>query len=378
MMKHSTDNVPGAVRRHPLLSGALAALIVAGAVVAAGAFSVPATAVTVDGTSISRATVDADLATIAQNEGFGCYLDASIAVRSESSASLPSIGGSGVSGTYDTSFVDFWLGQLVNNLLIETLAVRQHLPINATALAAGRDDFVDSITSTLEDAAAATGQSAVCAASGQAIVSTLPSGFVAGLERSQAAGDLVLAHAAGYGLGTAQLLRYFNAHQTQFRTICLSAIETATEATATTVRASIEAGQSFAAAAMANSTDATSAGQGGALGCYSANENAYPTVSADVKGLAVGTVSQPVSNNGAYVLLEVTSYQPAAYDAVVAAVRGAVLDAGATKAAKELSALTKSASVDLDPRYGKWSGVSGIGIEPPQSPAAANLLNPTA
>jgi len=74
----------------------------------------------------------------------------------------------------------------------------------------------------------------------------------------------------------------------------------------------------------------------------------------------------------------VTSYQPAAYDAVVAAVRGAVLDAGATKAAKELSALTKSASVDLDPRYGKWSGVSGIGIEPPQSPAAANLLNPTA
>jgi hypothetical protein len=34
--------------------------------------------------------------------------------------------------------------------------------------------------------------------------------------------------------------------------------------------------------------------------------------------------------------------------------------------------------VDLDPRYGKWSGVSGVGIEPPLSPAAANLLNPTA
>jgi hypothetical protein len=366
------------VRRHPLLSGALAALIVAGAVVAAGAFSVPANAVTVDGASISRVTLDADLATIAQNQAFGCYLDASVAVRSQSSAGLPSIAGSGVSGTYDTAFVDFWLSQLVNNLLIETLAVRQHLPINATALAAGRDDFVSSISSTLDDAAAASGQSAVCAASGQAIVSTLPSGFVAGLERSQAAGDLVLAHAAGYGLGTGQLLRYFNGHQGQFRTICLSAIETATQATATTVRAAIEAGESFAAAATANSTDTTSAPQGGALGCYSANEGAYGTVSSDVNGLALGAVSQPVSNNSSYLLLKVTSYQPAAYDAVVPAVRGAVLDAGATKAARELAALTKSSTVDLDPRYGKWSGVAGVGIEPPPSPAAANLLNPTA
>jgi hypothetical protein len=366
------------VRRHPLLSGALAALIVAGGVVAAGAFSVPATAVTVDGVSISRATLDSDLATIEQNPAFGCYLDASVAVRSETSASLPAIGGSGVSGTYDTAFVDFWLSQLVNNLLIETLAARQHLPYAATALAAGRDDFVSSITSTLDAAAAATGQSAVCAASGQAIVSSLPSGFVASLERSQAAGDLVLAHAAGYGLGTDQLVRYFDGHQSQFRTICLSAIQTATQATATTVRAAIEAGESFAAAAAANSTDTTSAAQGGALGCYSANEGAYVTVAADVSGLAVGAVSQPVSNNGTYLLLEVTSYQAAAYDAVVPAVRGAVLDAGATKAARELAALTKTATVDLDPRYGKWSGLSGVGIEPPRSPAAANLLNPSA
>ena len=41
---------------------------------------------------------------------------------------------------------------------------------------------------------------------------------------------------------------------------------------------------------------------------------------------------------------------------------------------KELAAITKTAQVTIDPRYGRWSGSSGVGIEPPRSPAAANLL----
>jgi hypothetical protein len=364
------------VRRHPLLSGALAVLVVVGGVVAAGAFSVPATAVTVDDASISRAAVDSDLATIEQNAAFGCYLDANVAVRSASATALPPIGGSGRSGTYRTAFVDFWLSELVNSLLIEDLASRQHLRLDATALSAGHDDLVNSITTTLRQAAAATGQSAVCAQSGQAIVSTLPSGFLQDLVRSQAAGDLVLARAAGYGLGTGQLARYFDGHPSQFETICLSAIQTSTQATATQVRSQIEAGESFAAAASANSTDTTSAANGGALGCFSANEGAYLTVAGDVNGLAVGALSQPVSNNGSYLLLEVTSHQAAVFDAVVTAVRQAVLGAGATRAASELAAMTKTARVAIDPRYGRWSPSSGVGIVPPRRPAVADLLTP--
>jgi hypothetical protein len=351
-------------------------LIVVGAVVVAGAFSVPSSAVTVNGVSITRAALDQDLATINGNSGFGCYLDASVAVRSDSAVGLASIGGSGRTGTYSTAFVDYWLSQLVNNLLIEDLASRQHLTIDATALAAGRADYISAITSTLDEAAVASSQSAVCAASGQALVATLPAGFVAGLTRSQAAGDLVLAHAAGYGLTTSQLNRYFDGHTGQFKTICLSGIQVATQATATTVRAAIEAGESFATAATDDSTDTASAAQGGALGCFSANEGAYATVANDVSGLDAGAISPPISNNGSYLLLEVTSYQPAVFDAVIPAVRAAVLDAGATRAGSELAALTKSSSVDLDPRYGTWSGAAGIGIEPPSSPSSVNLLSP--
>lgn len=363
------------MKRHLLLPGAVAVLVVVGAVVAAGAFSVPATAVTVDGVSVSRATLNADLAAINQNPAFGCYLDASVAVRSNNQAGLPSITGTGSSGTYRTAYVDFWLSEVVNNLLVQHLAASEHLALDATALSAGRSDLASSITSTLETAAAASGQSTVCAASGQSLIATLPGPFVAQLALGQAAGDLVLAHAAGYGLGTVQLSSYFALHANQFETICLNAIQTATEATATEVRASIEAGQSFAAAAMADSTDTTSAAAGGAVGCYSANEGAYPTVASDTKGLAIGEVSQPVDENGTFLLVQVTSYTPAVFDAVIPAVRQAVFNAGATKASSELSKVTKSAQVSIDPRYGNWDGRSGVGVAPPLSPPAADLLN---
>lgn len=362
--------------RHPLLSGALALFVLVGAVVAAGAFSVPATALNVDGTSISQATVNQDLATIQSNAAFSCYLDASIQVRSSGQASLPALGGQASSGSYSTAFVDFWLSEVVNNLLIERLASQQHLTLDATALAAGRADLNGSISATLSAAAAGSGQSAVCAASGQAIVSTLPPSLASELVRAQAAGDVVLARASGYGLGRGELLRYFEGHRQSFRTICLSAIQVASSATAATVRQAIVAGEPFAAAAKANSTDPASAANGGALGCYSANEGAYQTVAADTKGLVVGEISQPVADNGSYLLLQVTSYQPAVFNAVATAVRQAILGAGATKASKELALLTKHADVSIDPRYGRWSGASGIGIQAPRTPPAADLLNP--
>jgi parvulin-like peptidyl-prolyl isomerase len=362
------------VRRHPLLFGALAVLVIVGGVVAGGAFAVPATAITVDGASVSRSTLDQDLATIDHNQAFACYLDASVAVRSANQAGLPSV--TGPSGAYNTSFVDFWLSEQINNLLIEQLASDQHLRFDATATAAGRADLVSSISSTLSEAAAATGQSAVCAASGQAIVQTLPSSFVNELVQAQSAGDLVLARAAGYGLGTQELSRYFSSHASQFQTICLSGIEVASQASANTVRAAIEAGESFAAAAQANSTDTTSAANGGVLGCFSANEGAYPTVASDTSGLSVGELSQPVANTGgSYLVLMVTSYLPAAFDAVIPAVRQAVLAVGSTKASKELSRLTKTANVSVDPRYGRWDGASGVGIRPPLAPAPVDVLN---
>ncbi|MGH8996995.1 MAG: hypothetical protein ACRDYB_13375, partial [Acidimicrobiales bacterium] len=122
------------MRRHPLLFGALGVLVIVGAVVAVGAVSVPANAVTVDGVSISRATLNQDLSAIQQSPAFNCYLDASVAVRSNGAAQVPPVAGPGSSSAYNTSFVDFWLGQQINNLLIEHVATAEHLSIGAQAL----------------------------------------------------------------------------------------------------------------------------------------------------------------------------------------------------------------------------------------------------
>jgi parvulin-like peptidyl-prolyl isomerase len=350
--------------------------VATGAVVVAGAFSVPSPAATVNGVSISRTDLNDQLNTISENAVFGCYLQASVAVRSSSLASLPPVSGSG-SETFNTAFVDFWLEQQINNLLVEQLAARQHLSIDANALAAGREDLANSISSTLGAAAANSGQSAVCAPDGASVVSSLPAGLADQLVRAQAAGDLVLANAAGYGLSTSELSRYFGGHRSQFDTICLSAIQVASQASATSLRSAIVAGEDFASAAMANSTDSASAANGGAIGCYAATDSAYTTVTSDVKGLNVGEVSQPIANSSSYLLLMVTSRQPAVFDAVVPAVRQAVLAAGSKQAASDLTQFTKSASVSVDPRYGRWSTESGVGIRPPIGPSATNLLNPS-
>jgi len=366
------------VRRHPVLFGAIVAVVVAGAIVAAGSFSVPSSAVTVDGASISQASINSDLASIQTNQAFGCYLDASVLIRSGNAAGLPKLAGAGSSGTYNTSFVDFWLSQQINNLLIEELAADQHLGLDATAVSAGRADLVGSIGTTLAQAAAISGQSAVCAPSAQSIIGTLPAAMVAELIRAQSAGDVVLAHAAGYGLTTDELARYYTGHADQFQTICLSAIETSSQAAAVLARAAIEGGQSFASVAQSVSTDSTSAANGGQLGCFSAGQGAYSTVAGDASGLAVGQLSQPISNNGSYLVIEVTGRQPGDFGADLAAVRQAILQAGSTKASKELTALTERARVSIDPRYGEWSGSKGIGIQPPLTPLSADLLNPKA
>jgi hypothetical protein len=363
------------VRRPPLLLGALALVVVVGGVVAAGALSLRPTAVSVDGMSISRAALDTQLDTIAGDPAFACYLDASVAVRSGNLAALPSVSGS-AAGTFDTHFVDFWLSQQVDNLLVETLANDEHLRIDSTALSAGRADLASSIDSVLAQAAVDSGsQGGVCAPSGASVVATLPASMADGLVRAQAAGDLVLAHAAGFGLARGDLERYFGAHRSRFRTICLSAIQVASASAAATVRAAVEAGEAFATAARTESTDTSSAPNGGVLGCFTANQGAYSTVAHDTSGLSVGQISQPIANNGSYLLLMPTSYLPAAFNAVVPAVRQAVLEAGSAKAAKQLRALTTRATVSVDPRYGGWSAKGGVGIEPPATPRPADLVD---
>jgi PPIC-type PPIASE domain len=356
---------------------ALLLLVVLAAAVAVAAFDVPSDAATVNGVGISRTTLNSDLNVIAATPTYQCYLAASLALRSQDLARLPTLKGDGVDKTVTTRFADYWLSQLVNDQLIDQLVTARHLRVTAADVRAGQSDLVDSISSTLTEVAQASGQTGVCAADGSAILSAVPAAFATRLVQSQAAGDVVLAAAAGYGLGSAQLSSFYFSHQSDFDTICVSAIETASEATATLARAEIEGGTPFAQVAQATSTDATSAANGGAIGCFGPTDPSYGSVTQDTAALKVGAVSEPQSDNGSYVLLQVTSRQPTSFAQAGAAVRQAVLAAGAKAANSELQHITKRAVVTIDPRYGRWLGGSTISIEPPTSPPASALLSST-
>ena len=363
-------NMPGACRR------ALLFLVVLAAAVAVAAFDVPSDAATVNGVGISRATLNSDLGVIEATPTYQCYLSASLALQSQNLAMLPSIGGAGGAKTVNTRFADFWLSQLVNNELIDQLAADRHLPVTKADLAAGKTDLVNSISATLTAVAQDSGQQGVCAPDGSSILGAVPPAFAARLVASQAAGDVVLAAAAGYGLAPAQLASFYTGHRSDFDTLCLSAIETASEAAATSARAAIEGGLPFALVAQANSTDATSAADGGAIGCFAPTDPAYGSVTSDTKGLAVGVVSQPKDDAGNYILLEITARRPTSFAAAGDAVRGAVLAAGAKAADRELKAMTKRAHVTIDPRYGQWGGGAAITVVPPVHPPTSALLNP--
>jgi hypothetical protein len=355
---------------------ALLFLVVLAAVVAVAAFDVPSDAATVNGVGISRATLNSDLGVIEATPTYQCYLAASEALQSQNLGMLPAIEGGGIAKTVNTRFADFWLNQLVNNELIAQLAARRHLPVTTADLAAGKTDLVNSISATLTAVAQASGQTGVCAPDGTSILDAVPSAFAARLVASQAAGDVVLAAAAGYGLGPAQLASFYFRHTSEFDTVCLSAIETASEAAATSARAEIEAGTPFAQVAQATSTDATSSADGGAIGCFAPTDPAYGSVTQDTTGLAVGAISQPKDDAGNYVLLEITSRRPTSFAAAGDSVRQAVLAAGASAADRELKAMTKHAHVTIDPRYGSWGGGTTISVVPPASPPSSVLLNP--
>jgi parvulin-like peptidyl-prolyl isomerase len=325
---------------------------------------------------ISRATLNSDLGVIQSTPTYECYLAASLALQSQDLATLPALEGAGGAKTVNTRFADFWLSQLVNNELIEQLAAKRHLAVTAEDLAAGKTDLVNSISATLTEVAEASGSSGVCAPDGTSVLDAVPAKFAQRLVASQAAGDVVLAAAAGYGLGPAQLAAFYAGHRSDFDTVCLSAIETSSEAAAATARAQIEGGLPFALVAETTSTDTTSAADGGAIGCFAPTDPSYGSVSQDIAGLAVGVVSQPKDDSGNYILLEITSRRPTSFAKAGDAVRQAVLAAGAKAADAELKAMTKDAHVTIDPRYGTWGRGAAITVVPPVSPPATALLKP--
>ncbi len=357
----------------------LVLLVALAAGIAAAAFSISSNAASVNGVGISRSTLNSDLTAIGQSSAYQCYLRDNEALQSSGASSLPPLYGVGgvdaswglFNGTFNTEFADTWLDQMLTDETIHQLVAQKGLTVTASDLAVARTATANIITSDVTQAENQGGSTYACSGTGAQILNSMPASFIDRQVQAQADTDALLASAAGYGLGQAALQRYYNAHQGDFDTICLSGIVTASQAAANAAAAKLAAGQSFADVAKSDSTDTSSAANGGVLGCAVASET---TLGTDVAKLPVGGVTAPLSVNGSYLILQLTKRTPSAsFAASLAAVRQAVLSAGEAKAGTVLRKVVAGSDITVDSRYGTWAKTT---IVPPSKPPVTSLLSP--
>lgn len=344
----------------------LVLLLVVAAVVAVAAFNVPSEAASVNGSGISQQSLDADLSAIAGSTGYQCYLGADLLLGGATTSPFP-VYGAGASttdpATYNTTFAKYWLTEMLSDELVAQVAAARHVVVTPADLALGRLTLGAQITGVFSEYASESGGS--CGTTGTALLASLPASFRNEQIQAQAERDALLAHEAGYGLGTALLARYFAVHQAAFDTECVSYVLFSSATDATAARAKIEAGTPIAQTGTLTS-----------IGC--AIRSSITSLPSSVTSLAVGKVSAPVSaGTGKYALLEVTSRKGTAFVTAKAAVEQAVLTAGTTKANALLEAANRRAQVTADPRYGRVKPGT-VALLSPASPPAASVLDPVA
>jgi hypothetical protein len=178
---------------------------------------------------------------------------------------------------------------------------------------------------------------------------------------------------AGVGSSTADLENYYRAHQAEFDTACISAAVFSSESAAQDAQAQVAFGTPFATVA-----SNTSSSGGGAQGCHVLTEleSALPS-GADLTGLATGAVSDPINDNGTYLLLQITSRTPTPYGKAKADVSNAVQVAGSAATQKALTSDERRSSVSVNPQYGVWVPVNAS-VLTPLAPDPADVLNATA
>ncbi len=351
-------------------------VVVAAVVVLAGTF-VPSLAARVGPGSISRQARNSDLSASASSPDYTCFLSEERQLAGARRVPLLGAGTPSASGgVYGTTFVDDWLDSMITDQVAAQVAARSRLRVTAADVATGRAVLIRRIGVVLSQFASGTGGGpAGCGGSGAAVLSSLPSWFVAQQSRSEADQALLDARAAGAGLSPAALAAYYGSHRATFAKDCLDIIVVKTRTAADGVERALSGGASFAQEAAATSLTKQSAARGGVAGC---GMLAGSFLSAAVAKLAAGQTSPPFSGQGVYWVVKLTSRTPTSFASVRTSVVTAIIDAGQPGADRRLAAALRRTTISVDPRYGTVAPHRVTLVRPPRSPPATALLSPAA
>ena len=225
----------------------------------------------VNGSVISQTQLRSALSAIANNASYKCAIE---------SNGTTHVAGAG-QGTYNSTF-----SAQVLSILVQDEAVRQYVASRALP----EPSAVTPIA--LAQLEAATAPPSTCPGSGQSVVAAFVPSYRSVLVKFQVDEDALSARLAGASL--TDLSSYVAAHRNVMSLACVSVIEVATEATAKSLRSRLLGGASFSSLAKADSTDSTTAADGGAIGCVPDSEFTAP-LDVLIAGLKVGVVSSPIS-----------------------------------------------------------------------------------
>ena len=365
----------------------LVLLIVLAGGVAAAALSVPSNAATVNGTGISQQDLNSDVHAIAGSASYQCYLNSQEYLSSSGSQQLPPVVGAGTGQyagdhpTATTAFVANYLETKIGHQLVLQLADERHVSLTQAELTTARANLTGQISEVMSQilqtqqgqdvryGCSLTGQPLT----GQQVLATMPSSFVDEQVQFVATATALQEDLSGVGSSATDLENYFHAHGAQFDTACLTAAVFSSQSDAQDGAAQVAAGTPFATVA-----SNTSSSGGGPQGCaVLADLVAQLPADANLKSLATGAVSDPINDNGTYLLLQITSRTPTPYGQAQAAVANVVQQAGSTATQKALAADERRSAVSVNPRYGVWVPVNAS-VLTPLAPEPTDVLNATA
>jgi ribosomal protein L14 len=357
------------VKRIPV---GLAALVVLAVGATASACNVAPSAASVNGTTISVASLNAQLANLTSTRPGQCLLS----LNAGQALDLSGVG-TGGAGTFQLRLAAAVLDNRVYNLLAGQYLAGHAVHITNQDRSQAESTFASilggEIGAQAQQAAAVSGTAPCVKADGSpytgtSLLAALPAELRDNELANQATEQYLLAKAAR--LSPTALGAYYVANPKQFVTVCASAIETTDQATADTAYKSLKAGiplARVAAAAAANPAIQTRSGQ---AGCTT---EARVLQQLQVPAVTAGQPLLPVQSNGIWVVYTVTSRTPVPLIQAAITISQILTrtPANQRKATATVLGFARTSSVEVNPQYGSWTGTR---VATPNPPKAKYLL----
>lgn len=321
---------------------------------------VSTSAIEINGQTVSTTLVRAELAVIASQPNYACYL-------SYSFGSPVTTNGSSL----DASTVADWTSLQVQGIAaIQYDQSHYHWRMTAAQMVGAEDAYASDLDGKVADA------QGDCPVTAQAAIGALPTWFLDTELTQSAASGVYTEHLSGaIPLTPAGLKKFYDADPTAFDTVCIAIVEVPTGARESAFESAVKHGESVRTLAKDFSILSTAA-TGGNEGCYTPSTANYGTIVDATDSLALDrfpATPQDVEQGDAY-FVAATKRTSNAF----AKVEGDVLSVAETEnadlASLEINSLLHTTPVSINPAFGRWrSGVSSvITLARPPKPVTPN------